>query len=108
MDTWSALLLCHENTKIHRGQSITFSPVGDRHSSLLTFEKSVAERHIENLKIMRNIGAKRYAEASRELTSEETLLRQKVYNYYNGPGMTLFYRVIKIVSIGLQIRKSRV
>ena len=53
---------------------------------LIKFEGSVAERHVENLKIMRTIGAKRYIEACRELTPEETLLRQKVYNFYCGPG----------------------
>ena len=86
MDTWSALVLCHENTKMTRVQPITFCLGRDRPPSLLTFEKSVAERHVENLKIMRNVGAKGYAEACRELTTEETFLRQKVYNYYNGPG----------------------
>jgi hypothetical protein len=50
------------------------------------FKGSVAERHVENLKIIRTVGAKKYIEACRELTSEESLLRQKVYNFYCGPG----------------------
>ena len=36
---------------------------------------------------MRTIGAKKYIEACRDLSAEETLLRQKVYNFYNGPGI---------------------
>ena len=73
------------------------------------FKGSVAERHVENLKIIRTVGAKRYIEASRELTAEETLFRQKVYNFYCGPGKLppSNPNSLKIRFIGLRIGKSR-
>jgi hypothetical protein len=63
-----------------------FSQLQDRPPHLLEFKGSVAERHAENLKIIRAIGAKKYIEACRDLTPGEILLRQKVYNFFNGPG----------------------
>jgi hypothetical protein len=87
MDGWSALLLCHENTKMDPTQQMTFSLGRDRPPTLLTFNGSVAERHVENIKSMRTIGAKKYIEACQDLSAEETLLRQKVYNFYSGPGI---------------------
>ena len=68
-------------------QKLMFS--SDATPRLLGFKGSVAERHVENLKIMRTIGVKKYIEACQELTADETLLRQKVYNFYNGPGIWL-------------------
>jgi hypothetical protein len=88
MDTWSALLLCHTSTRMDPDKSVAFSAIAEAPPSLLLFEGSLAERHVENLKIMRTAGAKRYIEACRELTAEETILRQKVYNFYCGPGNT--------------------
>jgi hypothetical protein len=69
-------------------KSVAFSVGAQAPPYLLLFEGSLAERHVENLKIMRTVGAKRCIEACRELTAEETLLRQKVYNFYCGPGNT--------------------
>jgi len=89
MDTWSALLLCHSSTRMSPNKQVAFAPGTQAPPYLLLFEESLAERHVENLKIMRTAGAKRYIEACRELTPEETLLRQKVYNLYCGPGNTL-------------------
>ena len=67
-------------------QRIRFSQLHDRPPRLIEFKGTVAERHVENLKIIRAIGAKKYMEACRDLTPEEILLRQKVYNFYSGPG----------------------
>jgi len=69
-------------------KTVAFSVGAQAPPYLVLFEGSLAERHVENLKIMRTVGAKRYIEACRELTPEETLLRQKVYNFYCGPGNT--------------------
>jgi hypothetical protein len=69
-------------------QRIAFSSGLDTPPYLLFSNGSIAERHVENLKIMRTIGAKKYVEACRDLSAEETLLRQKAYNFYNGPGIT--------------------
>jgi hypothetical protein len=87
MDTWSALLLCHDSKKIDPSTELEFSSSSETPAYLLEFKGSVAERHVENIKAMRTIGAKRYIEACRGLSDEETLLRQKVYNFYHGPGI---------------------
>jgi hypothetical protein len=67
-------------------QRVAFSLGDNRPPYIIGFASAVAERHVENLKIMRIIGGRKYADACRELTSEEILLRQKVYNFFNGPG----------------------
>ena len=87
MDTWSALLLCHDSTKMDPSAKVVFSSSCETSPCLLEFKGSVAERHVENLKIMRIIGAKKYIEACQDLSDEETLIRQKVYNFYHGPGI---------------------
>ena len=68
-------------------QRLAFSSCHDTPPYLLGAKGSVAERHVENLKTMRTLGAKKYIEACRDLSAEETLLRQKVYNFYSGPGI---------------------
>lgn len=69
-------------------QTVAFSSSHDAPPSFFGFKGSVAERHVENLKTMRAVGVKKYVEACRDLSVEETLLRQKVYNFYNGPGIS--------------------
>jgi hypothetical protein len=71
-------------------QRVAFSLNKNKPSCFIDFKGTVAERHVENLKIMRTIGARKYFEACRDLTPEETLLRQKVYNLYRGPGLALY------------------
>src|SRR5271167_4276032 len=75
MDTWSALLLCHDSMKMDPSTNLAFSSSCDTPPYLLEFKGSVAERHVENLKTIRIIGAKKYIEACRGLSDEETLLR---------------------------------
>lgn len=89
MDTWSALVLQHQNTAMTPRQKLRFVSGKDVPPTLATFEGRVAERHVENVKTMRSIGMKRYMEACRSLSPEEILLRQKVYNFFVGPGMLL-------------------
>jgi hypothetical protein len=89
MDTWSALLLQHKNTAMDPRQKLRFVSEKDIPPTLTTFEGRTAERHVENIKTMRSIGMKRYIEACRSLSPEEILLRQKVYNFFVGPGMLL-------------------
>ena len=71
-------------------QRVAFSLNKNKSPYFIAFNGTVAERHVENLKTMRTIGARKYFEACRDLTPEETLLRQKVYNFYSGPGLTLY------------------
>jgi hypothetical protein len=89
MDTWSALILCHAQMKMPAAQHVAFSLGGDRPPYILSFSGSIAERHVENLKVMRVVGGRRYRDACRDLTPDEVLLRQKVYNFFSGPGITL-------------------
>ena len=86
MDTWTALLLCHSSTKMDQKQQVLCLPSESRPSQKLPFHGSIAERHLENLKIMRSIGALKFAEACHDLSPEEISGRQKVYNLYCGPG----------------------
>jgi hypothetical protein len=92
MDTWTCLLLCHPETKLPRpSQKLTSSPHAprERHASLVDSFKGlgVGERHLENIKKMRWIGYKRFYDSCKELSQEEIMLRQKVYNLYCGPGI---------------------
>jgi hypothetical protein len=76
--------------KMSSTQRVLFSLGDERLPYILGFTGHVAERHVENLKIMRVIGGRKYREACRELNSDEILLRQKVYNFFSGPGMSPF------------------
>lgn len=106
MDTWSTLLFCSDNTKVNPKQRIVFSSTIENPSCLLSSNGSIAERHAENLKIMRTIGGKKYIQACRHLSAEETHLRQKIYNFYNGPGIaSTIISWWKIAFIGLWIEK---
>ena len=90
MDTWSALLLRHENTAMDPRQKLRFIWGTDGPPTLESFEGLVAERHVENIKSMRSIGIKKYTEACHTLSAEEILLRQKIYNLFVGPGILCF------------------
>lgn len=108
MDTWSALLLCSDKTKMNPTQRIAFSSSPDIPPYLLCSNGSIAERHVENLKTMRTIGAKKYLRACRELSAEETLLRQKIYNFYNGPGWaSTIVNWLKIAFTGPRIERLK-
>jgi len=87
MDTWSALLLRHENTTMDLRQNLMFIWRTGVPPTLESFQGRVAERHVENIKSIRSIGMKRYIEACHTLSAEEILLRQKVYNLFIGPGI---------------------
>jgi hypothetical protein len=92
MDTWSALLLQHEKTAMVPSQKLKFVGEEDVPPTLAAFEGRVAERHVENIKTMKRIGMKRYIDACHSLSPEEILLRQKVYNFFIGPGMISLWR----------------
>jgi hypothetical protein len=95
MDTLSALLLSHPSTKMDPSHVPKFTRWDGSPPTLLNFRGTVAERHVENIKSMRSLGMKRFAQGCRELSEEESLLRQKVYNWFNGPGnipIALFLR----------------
>ena len=66
--------------------SIGFTSRVNRLPQIEEFGGSVAERHLENLKIMRCIGLKRFIDAAKELSPEETLIRRKIYSFHTGPG----------------------
>jgi len=64
----------------------TFSKWDGIPPSLVGFGGTVAERHVENIISMRVLGMKRFVAGCREISDEESLLRQKVYNWFSGPG----------------------
>jgi len=89
MDTWSTLLLLHDLTKTDASQQIRDPTTGSVPPCRLGIGGIIAERHVENIRTMKTIGAAQYIKACGQLNPEETLLRQKVYNFYTGPGIVL-------------------
>jgi len=92
MDTWTTLLLVHHRTRPSQDKSISFVGGPDHLPQIREFSGSVGERHLENLKIMRNIGARKFRLQTQELSPEETLLRRKIYSFYSGLGNALMKR----------------
>jgi hypothetical protein len=89
MDTWTTLLLAHYRTGLSQDKSIYLVGGPDYQPQIREFSASVGERHLENLKIMRNIGARNFLLQTQELSPEETLLRRKIYSFYSGLGNAL-------------------
>jgi hypothetical protein len=65
---------------------MAFFSGSERSPQIRGLSTSPGERHLENLKIMRTIGAKQFLSQTEELSSEETLLRRKIYTFYTGLG----------------------
>lgn len=86
MDTWTCLLLCDPATK---PRTISPSHENARSLSEREFSGTAGERHLENIGIMRRVGYSKFYDSCTELSQEEILLRQKVYNLYSGPGNPL-------------------
>jgi hypothetical protein len=83
MDTWTCLLLCHPAIK-----PPIVSPASNEEGGYFAgeFSGTAGERHLENIRIMRRVGYAKFYDSCKDLSQEEVLLRQKVYNLYSGPG----------------------
>jgi len=69
------------------GKTVAFSQSSFRPPYLLNFSGTVAERHIENLKIIRQIGIKNYISAMAPLPASLAKLRFTIVNNFVGPDM---------------------
>jgi len=98
MDTWTCLLLCHPTTKPPASSTKPGHAKGTLQGDARK-EVTVGERHLENMNTMRRVGYKRFQEAYKELSQEELLLRQKVYNLYSGPGNPIHSPTPNLVEI---------
>lgn len=89
-ETWSTLILTHPELKMAEDKIVAFSQAPYRPPYLIDFGGTVAERHIENLKVVRQIGIRRYTAAVTPLTARLSRLQSKITHHYTGPDM--FYR----------------
>ncbi|RIB14861.1 hypothetical protein C2G38_1972554 [Gigaspora rosea] len=86
-ETWTTLFLTSEKFKMQKDKIVAYSQSPYRPPYLLNFMGSVAERHVENLKIIRHIGIRRYIASLSPLPSSLIALRTKILNNYVGPDM---------------------
>ncbi|CAG8610899.1 10825_t:CDS:2, partial [Dentiscutata heterogama] len=86
-ETWTSLILTSDQLKIPPGKVIAYSQSSHRPPYLLNFSGSVAERHVENLKIMKQIGIKKYTTSLAPLPISLEKLRLKIVNNFVGPDM---------------------
>ncbi|CAG8473103.1 3957_t:CDS:2 [Funneliformis caledonium] len=86
-ETWSTLLLTSEQFKMRDGKTVAFSQSPFRPPYLLNFSGTVAERHVENLKIIRQIGINNYISAMAPLPESLAKLRLSIVNNFVGPDM---------------------
>ncbi|CAG8644902.1 29056_t:CDS:2, partial [Racocetra persica] len=86
-ETWTTLFLTSEKFKMSKDKIVAYSQSPYRPPYLLNFTGSVAERHVENLKIIRQIGIRRYTASLSPLPSSLIGLRTKILNNFVGPDM---------------------
>nr|CAG8491263.1 8510_t:CDS:2 [Entrophospora candida] len=86
-ETWTTLLLTDEQFKMPEGKPVGFSESPYRPPYLLNFGGTVGERHAENLKIIRQIGMKKYVESMAPLPASLITMRSKIFNRFVGPDM---------------------
>lgn len=86
-ETWTTLLLTSEQFRMHENKTVAFSQSPFRPPYLLNFSGTVAERHVENLKIIRQIGIKNYTSAMAPLSTSLIKLRSIIVNNFVGPDM---------------------
>ncbi|OLL25133.1 hypothetical protein NEOLI_000587 [Neolecta irregularis DAH-3] len=90
MDSWTTILLAKMETSMSPDQVVAFSQSSSHPPYLLQFGQTVAERHVENLKITRKIGLNAYKGALEELNEETIYIRRKIYNELVGPDCFYF------------------
>ncbi|CAG8529899.1 7731_t:CDS:2 [Ambispora gerdemannii] len=86
-ETWTTLLLTCDQFKMPEKKIVAFSQSSYRPPYLLNFSGSVAERHIENLKVIQHIGIKQYNASIAPLSEALAIMRLKIYNNFVGPDM---------------------
>ncbi|GAA5844290.1 hypothetical protein JCM9279_001756 [Rhodotorula babjevae] len=88
-ESLAALIMCSPDLAMQPSSRLDFSQDAQLPPYLLHFGGSVAERFIENLKILREIGLDTYADAVRDCescpNSETTRLRRQIELRHTGP-----------------------
>ncbi|KAG0253358.1 hypothetical protein DFQ27_007447 [Actinomortierella ambigua] len=86
-ETWTTVLLTAKTFKMPTDKVVAYSQSPHRPPYLLNFTGTVAERHVENLKIIRQIGLRNYTRACRFLTPAILRKRTMILREYVGPDM---------------------
>ncbi|KAJ1968787.1 hypothetical protein IWQ62_001032 [Dispira parvispora] len=99
-ETWTALLLtCHE-FRLSEKDEVSFSESSQRPPYLVDFKGTVAERHLENIRILGHIGLSDY---KRLIVVPQTyrmqMLCHTIISYLVGPDMFYYPRDISLSSI---------
>ncbi|KAF9182915.1 hypothetical protein BGZ51_004359 [Haplosporangium sp. Z 767] len=86
-ETWTTTLLVEESFKMPADKVVAYSQSPHRPPYLLNFAGSVAERHVENLRIVRQIGLRAYSQACQFLTPAMIRKRALILKEFVGPDM---------------------
>lgn len=86
-ETWTTALLVEEAFKMPSEKVVAYSQSPHRPPYLLNFSGTVAERHVENLRIVRHIGLRSYSQACQFLTPAMVRKRTLILKEFVGPDM---------------------
>ncbi|KAG0359714.1 hypothetical protein BGZ54_009854 [Gamsiella multidivaricata] len=86
-ETWTTTLLVEDSFKMPPGKVVAYSQSPHRPPYLLNFTGTVAERHVENLRIVRQIGLRSYSQACQFLTPTIVRKRALILRKFVGPDM---------------------
>ncbi|KAG0376990.1 hypothetical protein BGX24_006884 [Mortierella sp. AD032] len=86
-ETWTATLLVEDSFKMPSDTVVAYSQSPHRPPYLLNFKGTVAERHVENLRIVRQIGLRSYSQACQFLTPAMVRKRALILKGFVGPDM---------------------
>lgn len=86
-ETWTATLLVENSFKMPTDTVVAYSQSPHRPPYLLNFKGTVAERHVENLRIVRHIGLRSYSQACQFLTPAMVSKRTLILKEFVGPDM---------------------
>ncbi|KAF9436637.1 hypothetical protein BGZ76_003398 [Entomortierella beljakovae] len=86
-ETWTTTLLVEESFKMPTDKVVAYSQSPHRPPYLLNFSGTIAERHVENLRIVRQIGLRAYSQACQFLTPAMVRKRALILKEFVGPDM---------------------
>ncbi|KAG9068273.1 hypothetical protein KI688_011868 [Linnemannia hyalina] len=86
-ETWTTTLLVENSFKMPADTVVAYSQSPHRPPYLLNFKGTVAERHVENLRIVRQIGLRSYSQACQFLTPAMVRKRTLILKEFVGPDM---------------------
>lgn len=90
-ETWTGLFLLADEFRLPENARMSFFESPSKPPYLLDFNGSVAERHLENLKIVRFIGIREYFSTISQTNSRLETLRRTIMNEF--VGVDMYYRI---------------